>query len=273
MTQPPPKLSFSPHVLRGALALAAALVLAELVWRVVATRWEALNRIGAELVRLMHPDMPQTPEAAEIASNYGHVLWLLLALVIAWTVLRLVKATIKADLWVPSAWVVLLPAAVVGVTVSAFVLLVQRGAITPEERTLQAEIEQATGSGPASYDRVLALLSNCHDSIRKRLKGKGVVIIDDGLAPVGSYVYTYTKRDVRFVRIAKSERDVSVASIGAPVQSLMPPIEGPYMVEGLVNYSGDNPQVSFRDYREYRCSMQVTDGRYEVRDLRINPIR
>lgn len=179
----------------------------------------------------------------------------------------------RAHLWVPSHWVALLSVAAVGVTALLVFLLSAEPDLTPEQRTAQAEYEQATGTGAASYDRVLALLSHCHDSIRKRFAGKAELTIDGGLVPTRSYIYTYVLRGIRFVRVAASEREVSSESVGAAIGSLMPPIQGGFIVEGLVIYSGDHPAVSYRDYREYHCSMLVTGDRFEVRDLRINPIR
>ena len=162
--------------------------------------------------------------------------------------------------------------ALAGVVVAAFAIPAALEP-TPEERTIQAEMEQVTGTGRLSYDRVVTLLSTCHDAIRKRLKRKEVVIIDDGMTPAGRFVYTYEQSGLRFVRIAESERAVTSASVGAPIRALMPPIQGHYIVAGLVIYSGDDPKVSWRDYREYYCSMTVKDDRYDVGDLQIRIIR
>ena len=115
MTQLRPKTPSPPNRLPGLLVLAALLVLAEVVWRAGAYRWNYVSRIGVELVRRMHPDMllaellresttdiAKAPEMGDIINSYSHALWMLAAFVLAWAVVRLVKATIKPDLWVPS---------------------------------------------------------------------------------------------------------------------------------------------------------------------------
>jgi hypothetical protein len=269
----PPKPPLTLERLLGPAVLVGLLGLAEVAWRVGARSWEGINRIGTALVGWLHPDLSVAPEAMQVANDYTHAIWLLAALVVACALLGLVKVTTKSDLWVPSPWVAILPIVAAAVTVLAYILTLENGP-TPEQRTINAENEQATGTGAASYDRVLDLVSNCHAAIRKRFAGKTEVTIDGGLDLHRSYIYTYKLHDMRFVRITAAQRDVSAESIGAPIRELMPPIQGGFQVEGLVIYSpGDNPAASFRDYREYHCAMLVKGERYEVRDLRINPIR
>ncbi len=216
------------------------MVLAEVVWRLTARNWEGINRVGTELVGWLHPDLSVTPEALPIASDYTHAIWLLAALVVACTLLGLVKLTTRSELWVPSPWVAILPVVAAAVTVLAYILTMDDGP-TPRQRTIIAEQEQAMGTGAASYDRVLDLLRTCHVAIRKRFADKTSVTIDGGLDLNRSYIYTYRLNDMRFVRVTAAQRDVSAESIGAPIRELMPPIEGGFQVEGLVVYSpGDN---------------------------------
>lgn len=263
-----------PADLRGPAVLAALLAMAELAWRVAGQRWAWLVHGGAELVRRLHPDITASPEAADIALGYSHALWLLLAVVLACAVLGLFRATLLPGLWAPSPWVALLP--VVAVVAAGVVFLVRTDDAqpTPEQRSLQAEHEQASGTGAASYERVLKLVDGCHASIRQRLASQAGLLIDDGLVPAESFVYTYELRGApgqRIVRVAATERDVASGSLAAIARALMPPIDGGYQVEGLLSHGGTN--VESRSYREYHCSMRVTGERYEVRDLRLNPIR
>ncbi|MEO8751250.1 MAG: hypothetical protein ABI624_01085 [Casimicrobiaceae bacterium] len=271
--QRPPKPPLTLERMLGLAILLGLLGLAELAWRLAARGWEGVNRLGTALVEWLHPDLSVAPEAIPIANDYTHAIWLLAALVVACALLGLVKLTTRSDLWIPSPWVAFLPVVAAAVTVLAYVLTLEDGP-TPKQRTRSAEQEQATGTGAASYDRVLDLVSNCHAAIRKRFVGKTELTIDGGLDPTRSYIYTYMLHDMRFVRVTAAQRDVSAESIGAPIRALMPPIEGGYQVEGLVNYSpGDDPAASNRDYREYHCAMVVKGERYVVRDLRVNPIR
>jgi hypothetical protein len=258
----------------GVAALIALLAAAELTWRVAAHRWAQVIRIGDELVARLHPDVREASDLEAIGSNYVHALWLLAALVLACALLWLVRAMLKRDLWVPSPWVPLLPLFIV-VAASLSFLLAEPGP-TPEQRSLRAEEEQASGTGAVSYDRVIALMAHCHDALRKRLAGKAEVDIDNGLDPAVSFIYAYRMPGIpgqRFVRMAASEKEVLSGSLGRSAGALMPPIEGGFQVQGLVIYSGDEPAVSYRDLREYTCAMRVSGERYDVRDLTIQPVR
>lgn len=258
----------------GAAALIALLAAAELAWRAAANRWPQVIRFGDELVARLHPDVREASDLEAIGSNYVHALWLLAALVLACALLGLVRAMLKRDLWVPSPWVPLLPSFIAVAAALPF-LLAEPGP-TPEQRSLRAEEEQASGTGAASYGRVIALISHCHDALRKRLAGKAEVIIDDGLDPAVSFIYAYSLPEIpdqHFVRMAASEREVVSGSLGRSAVALMPPIEGGFQVQGLVIYSGDDPAVSYRDLREYNCAMRVNGERYDVRDLKIKPVR
>ena len=258
----------------GMAALIALLAAAELAWRVAAHRWAQVIRIGDELVARLHPDVREASDLEAIGSNYVHALWLLAALVLACALLGLVRAALKRDLWVPSPWVPLLPAFIVAAAALPF-LLAEPGP-TPEQRSLRAEAEQASGTGAASYDRVIALISHCHDALRKQLAGKAEITIDSELDPAVSFIYAYTVPEIpgqRFVRMAGSERVILSGSAGKSAAALMPPIEGGFQVQGLVIYSGDDPAVSYRDLREYTCAMLVSGERYDVRNLRIQAVR
>ena len=89
-------------------------------------------------------------------------------------------------------------------------------------------------------------------------------------------IYTYEPErapNLHVVRITRTINDVSPASVAPSLRTLRPPIQGGYIVEGLVLYSGDNPSVNWSDHREYHCAMLVKGDRYEVRDLRFNMVR
>jgi hypothetical protein len=258
-----------------AVTLVTVVALMELVWWITARHWQGWNNAGTALVDWVHPSIREAPERVLIAANYSHALWLLLAWLVAYGLLRLVAASLRGGLRVPSPWVAALPVAVVATAAVVTVLVsrLNRPEFTPEQLAQRAENEQAMGTGAASYDRVLDLLSRCHQALRRRLSSKADVIIDAGVAPPLAYIYTYEKLGLRFVSVAPRTNDISSANVGAPVRELMPPIEGGYIVQGIVTYPGDVPAVSSRDYRLYNCSILVTEGHYKLVDLAIKPIR
>jgi len=243
--------------------------IAEIVWRVVGDRFVVLNALGGLFASWLHPDIADEG-LAEIGPDYGHAAWLLLAVALASMALYLTRAPRGAGMPASSRRM--------GLATMAFVVVMWLLLISSEGviRTMQTALRSHDGTDNAKGDPVLALVGACHDAIRKHFAGKPIVTIDSGLDPAQAYIYTYELArapSLHFVQLARSSREVSPESVAPSLRTLRPPIEGGYIVQGSVLYSGDTPAVNWSDHREYHCAMLVKSGRYEVRDLRFNMVR
>jgi len=243
---------------------------AEIVWRIAGDRFVALNAVSGLFASWLHPDMADEG-MAYILPDYSHAAWLLLVVVLAGVAMYLTRAPRSAGTPASSRRVGMATAALV---VVASLLLISSDGVVSVMQTAsrwQDDYRNAHSKNP-----VLALVGACHDAIRKHFAGKPIVTIDSGLDLTRAYIYTYEPKGApnqRIVGLTRTMNDVSPESVAPSLRTLMPPIEGSYLVEGLVDYSGDNPAVNWTDLREYHCVMVVKGGRYEVRDLRFNLVR
>jgi len=249
------------------LVLAAA----ELAWRLAGHRFDVANVVGWQLTNWLHPYESARAEPVELAQDYAHAAWLLVAVPLAAAAAHFesVRAVARATTTSHRMGWLLLALGVAGVAV----LITPEMIATPVLRAWQA---REPDRHVAKESPPLALVRTCHDAIRKHFAGKPVVTIDSGIDPAQAYIYTYEldrAPSMHFVRLARSSSDVSPASVAPSLRGLAPPIQGGYIVSGLVLYSGDNPAVNWSDHREYHCGMLVTGDRFEVRDLRFNVVR
>lgn len=139
------------------------------------------------------------------------------------------------------------------------------------ELSMQAERDEANGTGSHSYDTVTNLVTICRKKIRDEVGQFPFIAVDADIPLAEAFIYTYTYRGNRYVGVAP--RNSLAGTSAATEEQLMPPLAGRYIVSGNVAYSTAPIQSSNYQHRTYYCVANVKGVNVRVESVSLRLVQ